>query len=63
MARRRQQQRQSLFEELFEITAKLPWWAGVVLAAVAYLWLHHYADAEVSITANRGVLIQNGEKQ
>lgn len=63
MARRRQRQREGLFEELFEVTAKLPWWAGVVIAAVAYLWLHHYPVMEVGATASRGFLIQDGEKQ
>jgi restriction system protein len=56
MARRRRSQKQSLFEDLFEITAKSPWWVGVVLAAVFYLWLHHYAAAEVVKTTTPGAI-------
>jgi hypothetical protein len=51
VAQRRQKQRQSLLDDLFEITARLPLWVGVVLAAVTYLWLHRYAGLEVSTTA------------
>jgi len=54
LARRRKKQRQSLFEELFEIATKLPWWVGVVLAAVAYFVLHHYAVMEITVTAGAG---------
>ena len=44
MARKKQQ---GTFEDLIEIAAKLPWWAGVLLAIITYLVLHHYATAEV----------------
>jgi restriction system protein len=50
MARRRQ----SLFEDLLEITSKLPWWVGVVLAIAAYLWLHNVAVSEVTAVARPG---------
>ncbi len=43
MARRRQ----NLFEDLIEITSKLPWWVGVVLAIISYVWLHSIAASEV----------------
>jgi restriction system protein len=40
--------KQGAFEDLIEIAAKLPWWAGVLLALGAYLILHHYATAEIA---------------
>ena len=41
MARRN---KSSAFEDIIEIVAKLPWWIGVVLALICYLWLHHVAS-------------------
>lgn len=41
MARRKQ----SAAEDLFDLVAMLPWWAGVVIAVVAYVWLHSIAVA------------------
>jgi restriction system protein len=38
---------QSPFEDMIEVFAMLPWWAGVLLAFIAYFILHHYATAEV----------------
>lgn len=43
MARRKQ----SVFVDLIQIAAALPWWAGVVLAVIAYLLLHAVAIREV----------------
>lgn len=40
--------KQSLLEDLIEITAKLPWWVGVVLAVVSYLLLHYFATREIA---------------
>lgn len=40
MARR---SRSSTFEDITEIVATFPWWVGVVLAAITYLWLHGVA--------------------
>jgi restriction system protein len=51
MARKR---KQSLFEDLIEIAAMLPWWAGVLLALIAYFVLHHYATAEVAPAMSPG---------
>jgi restriction system protein len=48
MARRKQ----GILDDLFEITAMLPWWLGVVLAIVAYLALHPFADMEFVATTN-----------
>jgi restriction system protein len=45
MARKK---KQSPFEDLIEITALFPWWAGVLLALIAYFVCHHYAVADVA---------------
>lgn len=50
MARREQ----SFFEDLIEITSKLPWWVALVLALAAYLWLHGVASVEVTAVAQLG---------
>jgi restriction system protein len=50
MARRKQ----NLIEGLIEITSKLPWWVGVVLAIAAHLWLHSVATSEVTAVAQSG---------
>lgn len=52
MARRKQ----NLFEDLIEITSKLPWWVGVVLAVVTYVWLHSVATSEVNTVVQPGKL-------
>ncbi|ADE12658.1 restriction endonuclease [Sideroxydans lithotrophicus] len=44
MARKRQQ---GTFEDLIDIAAMLPWWAGVFIALISYFVLHHYATAEI----------------
>lgn len=36
--------RQSAFEDLIDVAALLPWWAGVALAIVAYLAIHPFAE-------------------
>lgn len=48
MARRRQ----STFEDLIDITAKLPWWVDVVLAVVMYFVLHHFSIVEIAAPTN-----------
>ena len=50
MARRRQ----NLFEALIEITSKFPWWVSVVLAVVAYAWLHSVAVSDVTTVVQPG---------
>ena len=56
VAERRQnkmsRRKQSPFEDLIEITAKFPWWVGVVLAVVSYLLLHYFATKEIVVTAD-----------
>lgn len=51
MARRRQ----SPLEDIMDITAKLPWWAGVALAIAAYLILHSFSSGPVVATAPRDI--------
>lgn len=51
MARKR---KQGAFEDLIGIAAMLPWWAGVLLALIAYFVLHHYATAEIALAVSPG---------
>ena len=44
MARRKQ----NPVEDLIELTSRLPWWVGVVLAIAAYFWLRNVAATEVT---------------
>ena len=45
----------SLIEDIFEITASLPWWAGTFLAILSNVILHRYAIADdVSNIAGSG---------
>lgn len=41
-------QRSSTFEDITVIVSRLPWWAGVILAIVFYVWMHHVATQPVS---------------
>jgi len=59
MARRKQ----SPYEDLIEITAKFPWWVGVVLAVVSYLLLHYFATKEIVVTADIKGLADSVGKQ
>lgn len=38
--------RSSPIDDIIEITAKLPWWVGILLAIVTYLLLHAYVTSE-----------------
>jgi predicted RNA-binding Zn-ribbon protein involved in translation (DUF1610 family) len=44
MARRN---RTSVFEDIIHLIAKLPWWAGLLIALISYLWLHNVASQPV----------------
>lgn len=46
--------RTSVFEDLMELTAKLPWWIGVVFAVVSYIALHAMAGRELPPTKMPG---------
>ena len=39
---------------MIEITSKLPWWVGVVLAIAAYFWLHSVSTSEVTAVVQPG---------
>jgi len=41
--------KKSIFEDLVELAALLPWWLSLILAAVFYAVLHHFAIADVPI--------------
>jgi restriction system protein len=43
MARRKQ----SVAEDMVDVTATMPWWVGVVLAIVSYMALHWYAGTPI----------------
>lgn len=49
MARRR---KQSLFEDLIDLAALLPWWITLPLALIAYVWLHSIAISPIPTLAN-----------
>jgi restriction system protein len=36
-----------MFEDIVEIVTMLPWWVGVSLAVVIYVWLHHVATQPI----------------
>lgn len=42
----------SPIEDLIELTARFPWWIGVVLAIVAYPVLHYFATREIVAPKN-----------
>jgi restriction system protein len=42
----------SLLEDLFGIASKVPWWAGLVSAVIAYFVLHHAAAMTLVSPAN-----------
>lgn len=46
--------RRSGFEGLIEVVALMPWWAGVVLAVIAYFLLHGIATRPVAISTVPG---------
>jgi restriction system protein len=52
MARRSQ----SAIEDLMDLTAKLPWWVGVISALFSYIALHLYAIQQVPHPAGTGEL-------
>lgn len=51
MARRKNQ---SLFEDLIDVVALLPWWFGVGVAIISYFWLHRIAEAPIVVSAQPG---------
>lgn len=53
MPRRR---RQSGIEDLFELAAILPWWAGLIIAALSYVLLHPLIETPVPQATSPGDL-------
>ena len=51
MARRK---KTSPADDLMELVAKLPWWAGIALALLSYLLLHRVAEQPVVVMAQPG---------
>jgi restriction system protein len=48
--------KQSVFEDLIEITSMLPWWAGVGIAVAFYIGLHQVAIMEMVVpTDGKGI--------
>jgi restriction system protein len=55
--------KQSLFEDIIHIAAKLPWQVSLVLACVAYFGFHHAAMSPAPVqtgTANIGAVLTSG---
>lgn len=50
--------RRNLAEDLIDVTSKFPWWVGVALAIVVYVWLHSVASTEGTATAQPGQMGQ-----
>ena len=53
MSRRRSTKKNNA-EFLMELMARLPWWAGVLLAVLSYLLLHRIAESPMTATAQPG---------
>lgn len=51
--------KQNMFEDLTAIAASFPWWVGILLALVTYLFLHHYAVAVVALSLSPGQMGAN----
>ncbi len=45
----------SIFEDIADITSKFPWWVGVSLALVSFLFLHSYAGRELPPVTVSGI--------
>ncbi|MFC1750967.1 restriction endonuclease, partial [Pseudomonadota bacterium] len=46
--------RSSFFEDLVELTSKLPWWVGVLLAAISYFYFHSVASDPLVYDSTQG---------
>lgn len=45
----------SIFEDIADITSKFPWWVGISLAFVSFLFLHSYSGKELPQVTVSGV--------
>lgn len=59
MARRKQ----SAFDDLVELAALMPWWAGAVLAVISYIVIHQFAIKPVPTATDVGQLGQAMSQQ
>jgi restriction system protein len=50
--------RTSAADDIVDVVALLPWWAGIVLAVVLYLVLHHFAQRPVAVVPQPGQLAE-----
>ena len=41
--------KKTVFDDLVEIAALLPWWLSLILAAILYVVIHHFAIVSVPI--------------
>jgi restriction system protein len=48
MARRK---RTSAFEDIVDVIAMFPWWMGLILALVIYVWLHYIATQPIPVAS------------
>jgi restriction system protein len=55
--------KQSVFEDIAELTAKVPWWIGVLLAIASYLILHNLAAVKVAGSMKPGEFVNSAGKQ
>jgi len=46
--------KQSPLNDFIELIALFPWWVGLVLAVIAYFWLHHIADTPLVVSSQPG---------
>jgi len=52
--------RQSMAEDIIDITSRLPWWVGVLLAAISYLGLHSLTTKGLSNGHDISTAVQGG---
>lgn len=53
----------NLFEDLFDIAAMLPWWAGLLLALISYIVFHSVVQMEISPPSQAAELGHNISRQ
>jgi restriction system protein len=49
----------SIFEDIADITSRLPWWVGVSLALVSFFFLQRYAGTAIPAVTGTGGLYEN----
>lgn len=46
----------ALLRDIFDVVARLPWWAGVALALVSYFVFHQIAVTEITVSTGSGMV-------